>query len=64
MKEVLQADYSQLNTKAIERFLERCNYAKQLKMEKELLEEKKFGSGAKWKKSLTKPKAPSFMKEA
>jgi len=27
------------------------------------MEEKKFGSGNKWKKGLTKPKAPSFMKE-
>ena len=39
----LQTDYSQLNTKAIEKYLERCNYAKQLKLEQELLELHKLG---------------------
>ncbi|CDW72596.1 UNKNOWN [Stylonychia lemnae] len=57
----IQADYSQLNTKAIEKFLERCNYAKQLKYEQELKEEQRFGSGRKWKNCITVPKAPNFV---
>ena len=40
---VIQADYSQLNTKAIEKYLERCNYAKQLRLEQELIEIQKLG---------------------
>jgi len=32
-------------------------------MEKELLEESKFGSGTKWKNTVTKAKAPSFMRD-
>lgn len=43
LETVIQTDYSQLNTKAIEKYLERCNYAKQLKLEQELIEYQKLG---------------------
>jgi hypothetical protein len=50
--------------KAIEKYLERCNYAKQLKLEQELLEAQKLGGGNKNNPlKATKGKAPSFMRK-
>jgi hypothetical protein len=53
-----------LNTKAIEKYLERCSLAKQMKLEQELIEMQKLGGCvlSSGHSSVTKGKAPSFMR--
>ena len=53
-------DPREINTKAIETYLERVCYAKSLKQKKEDHLKQVFPDGAKWRNQVTKPKMPNI----
>lgn len=64
ISKALFVDYSQMNTRAIEKFIERQLEAKQRKIDLELQIQRKAGSGNVWKPKLTKPVTPRAAKDA
>ena len=55
-----QADYKNLNGKSIEKFLDRQNYARRLKEDKEMHEQKIFSNGRNWTPDVTVPLMPNI----
>ena len=62
MQRALQPDYSKMNTKAIEKFLERQMEARQRKEVSEERKKQMAGSGLNWQNKVTIPITPRIMK--
>ena len=56
----LQVDYSQMNTKAIEKYIERQVSARGMKEEQAVIASKQAGSGQNWKNRVTRPITPKL----
>jgi len=56
----LQVDYSKMNTKSIEKYIERQVNARGMKEAQEVIASKQAGSGHNWKNKVTRPITPKL----
>ena len=62
MQKSMNVDYEKMNTKAIEKFIQRQVDARDSKKKDEEDKSKKVGSGNNWQNKITKPITPRTLK--